>query len=521
MSTDRTEHTSEPDRAEGADGANRRGRRLMPAVIAAAVLAAGGGGAYLASDLGGHARNAAASGSSADGSSAPAATGKLELDAAAPSGAMEFGNSGSNPQPVSGTGSAAPGARTVYTPTVALPRTPSGEQPAAITAPAQSRDTAQQLAAKLGVTGTPHREGTVWTIGSATSAQLTVPDNLLQGWSYRAGTPVITHPPVTMHPGSVTKSLTITGTTKNSTTATASPPAPGTPAVPAKARTLLDKLGLGSAATRTRSVLGSTVVTASPTIGGAPTSGWDTTVSVGPNNSVVATGPLGSAAPNGGAYPLISAAQALRKLSTEANAAPACGGPLTAQGRGGADPGGTGPSTSTTSGPLIVCRTAPKLDVTGAALGRALRYSHGKPLLVPAWLFTVKEPGGSGTPFTVAQVAVEDSHLTQAQASAAPTPLPSGSGKLLHRSVSVDSYALTGNRLTLTGWGSACATYTGSAAPAAANTLRVTVTATTRAGLMCEDIAKRWTVTVTLPSAPGDRTVVNSTDGSAVPQNTP
>lgn len=142
-----------------------------------------------------------------------------------------------------------------------------------------------------------------------------------------------------------------------------------------------------------------------PTVDGWPTLGLDTTVDVDARGIRDAAGWL--AAPTAGArYPLRSAAQAARDLSTLPQPAIAC--PLV----GAPEPMPPGP-----------CRTEPP-TITAVRLGLLLAWDQSgslpRPILVPAWFFATD---ASSEPIPI--VAVDPRYL--GEKTAAGSPAPSGS----------------------------------------------------------------------------------------------
>jgi hypothetical protein len=160
-------------------------------------------------------------------------------------------------------------------------------------------------------------------------------------------------------------------------------PTPDEAAVRAAAAPVLAALGLGNAEIRVETFPSIAIVTAAPVVAGLPTAGFDVRLQY--NAKIELTGGSGwLAAPAAGAeYPLVSAQRALDALPKP----------------------GVVPQVCTDRMPPS-CAAPPRV-VTGARLGLALRHDQqAGPLLVPAWLYTLK---GSDLPLVV--VAVDPKYL--------------------------------------------------------------------------------------------------------------
>ena len=145
-----------------------------------------------------------------------------------------------------------------------------------------------------------------------------------------------------------------------------------------------------------------TTVTARRDINGVETADWLTTLTYRADLTrgatlVDANGWIGDPS-RGRSYPLIDAARAFQMLAAEPRMMPEI-----CQVRKDGKPG---------------CEPIPPTVITGAALGLALRHDLERPLLVPAWLFTVK---GSTTPLAV--VAVDPRWIAPPTVTV-PKPLP-------------------------------------------------------------------------------------------------
>jgi hypothetical protein len=140
-------------------------------------------------------------------------------------------------------------------------------------------------------------------------------------------------------------------------------------------------------------------VTANPAIDGQPTQGLATSITVFGTRVAAAAGWLTGSRP-GATYPVISAAAAWKQLQRTPMARPmmAC------------------PQPSAGSGDPLIC--GGPITVTGARFGLSLHQDNGRQVLVPSWLFDVRN---SDTPLSV--IAVDPRYL------AAPSAPTMGGGK--------------------------------------------------------------------------------------------
>lgn len=169
-------------------------------------------------------------------------------------------------------------------------------------------------------------------------------------------------------------------------------PPPPPPAPDAKARQgaapVLAAVGLDGDGVATTVSHG--VVTADPVLDGLRTEGWTTTVAVTRDGVEFANGWLGTATPER-TYPLVSAKGAYARL------------------RSGPQPAAAElclPPKDRATG----CAKPAERVVTGAELGLLLSGDEDGPLLVPAWLFTVRDD-----PNPVPSVAIRDDYLVPAE----------------------------------------------------------------------------------------------------------
>jgi hypothetical protein len=159
------------------------------------------------------------------------------------------------------------------------------------------------------------------------------------------------------------------------------------------ARPVLAALGLAQAPIQVRRLPGQVVVVADPVVDGLPTSGFDTSLQVAPDRSIVA-GHGWLAHPVAGAeYPLLPAAEAVKQIATPAIARPC---------------GKTG------------CPGPPPMVITDARLGLLLQWNAvAQALLVPAWHYDVR---GLDAPIVV--IAVQPAYLGGGPRTPADAPLP-------------------------------------------------------------------------------------------------
>ena len=308
-------------------------------------------------------------------------------------------------------------------------------------------------------------------------------------------------------------------------------PAPATP-VPTDAATraaadpVLAAVGLDATAARVLPAVsgyGVRTVTIDPVVDGRPTVGARTLVDVDHLGVLGALGVL-STPTVGDEYPIITAAAALDLLRSmpQPEIAIACA-------IGQKCPG---------IGPKVV---------TGARLGLTMAYDGSAPVLVPAWLFSIR---GSDDPTPV--IAVDPTYLADPEpvggaggtavppapgtggsgsgsspgssgAPDSPVPVPPGDSAGLPpatpTTIPVDSVALgkDGRTLVLGAVGGVCDTYLGQAVETA-----TTITVSIAAGppqpdRVCAAMAKEFTVTVVLAAPWGQRTVVDAVTGRTLP----
>ncbi len=364
------------------------------------------------------------------------------------------------------------------------------------------KDAVARLARALGVEGTPVAQGRIWRVGGGDGfgPSLQVNRDASGSWSYSRSAPG-------------------TDDCKKGVLCAHDPMAPlGTPvsvaAAEKAAAPVLKAAGLDGAKIDASQVMGSQrVVNADPVVGGLPTYGWTTGLTVDRRGELVGGYGLLGTAVKGDTYPVLSAAKTLKLM----NAAPkgdhrmgigGCASPMPLKDRleqpcgssTGVAQQGADPGTET-------------VTVDKAVFGLASHSVAGRRTLVPSWLFGVREPAGQGAS-TVAYPAVDPRSLASSATPSAPTASAAPT-----RTVQVTGYTAAGRELTVSFAGGVCADYKVSARESAE---RVTVTVTERPwpGKVCVLIAKEYVKTVRLAAPLDGRTVVGD-DGRPVPQVKP
>ncbi|MFE8959641.1 hypothetical protein [Streptomyces iakyrus] len=458
------------------------GRPRTPAIIAsvaAAVLLIGGGGAWLASN---------ASSGSGGGTSSGAPGGDDTPPPLALDGYSESTAGGGN--------GIAPGEPNPYGATYRVDGTlPDGPGSAPVYR-AQGEVTKAEvtrLAKALGVDGSPVAQGEAWKIGGQDGSGPSLQVNR-------------------QAPGAWTFSRYAPGTDDCKGTDTCTAPQPGgTPVgedVAEKAAApVLKALGQDDAKVDASQVMGAQrVVNASPEVGGLPTHGWTTGITVGSDGEVVGGSGQLKAPVKGDTYPVVGAQKALELMEGQPKSdhrmgIGGCASPVPLKDRL------EQPCEQPSSG-------APQQDtvtVENAVFGLAAHVVDGRQALVPSWLFEVTAPGAKD-PFTVTYPAVEPKFLASPEPSE-PSDRPTADPG--PREVKVDGYRAEGAELTVTFTGGVCADYDVKASEKDGE-VTVTVTSTPWPDKICVMIAKQFQETVRLDEPLGDRAVVNS-DGKAVP----
>ncbi|MFF0426709.1 hypothetical protein ACFYUJ_20150 [Streptomyces sp. NPDC004520] len=474
----------------------RRRRNVLAASVAAGVLLAGGGGVYLAVAA------------TSQGAATPAAV----ADAAArtvpsPPPRPEGGSGGAGIAP----GEPDPGGGprgTVYKAKGPLPQGPSS---AAVHRPEGLVTSAEvaRLAEALGIKGRPALVGDVWTVGpekDGRGPRLDVARKAPGNWTY------------SWYDGGPAGDSCLKGAACPPPGEVKPPVAGRTPVSEAAAKAaavpVLKALGQDDAkVTATQVIDGSVrVVNADPVVAGLPTYGWSTGLHIGPDGKAVGGSGMLKEPAKGTTYPVVGASKALAELNEESKGT----GPVGIGGCATDPPAGAGVDGNGKDEPVAPCRpdagVAPptEVPVTAAVFGLAARDVAGERLLVPAWLFTADPVDAA--PYTVVETAVAREYLAPPA-----KPSPPDQGTAPARQIESYRTAEDGRNLTVTFWGGVCSTYT---AKAVETPEKVTVRIDEKAdpGRVCIAIAKEITLTVTLQSPLGDRTVVDAASGEAVPR---
>lgn len=477
--------------AAGTAEPSRRRPALVAVSVAAAVLLVGGGGAYFATTAsdGSGGAGGRTSGASGDGTPPP-----LVLE----------GYSGGD-----GTNGIAPGEPhpngATYRADGTLPDGP-GSAPVYRTGGQVTAGEVAGLAEALGVTGKPVAQGQSWTVGERGSGPLLRVNKQAPGsWTFQR-----------YAPGSDTcKSTTVCPETPADPSGT-----PVSEAVAKKAAApVLKAVGQDDAKSdASQSVGDRRMVNADPVVGGLPTYGWATGVSVDAQGDVVSGSGLLKSPVKSDTYPVLDAEKTLAALN-------AAGAPGRYMGIGGcASPVPLkdrleAPCESSSAGATVPRET---LTVDKAVFGLASQVVDGRQALVPSWLFEVRAAGAPET-FTVTHPAIDPKYL------ASPTPSGEPSGPSTQpgdpgdeptsapatRDVPVDGYTAEGTELTVAYNGGVCGDYRATARESG-DEVTVTVTETPWRDKVCIMIAKEYHRTVQLEEPLGDRKVVGS-DGKAIP----
>ncbi|WP_405478212.1 hypothetical protein [Streptomyces canus] len=470
-------------------GVPRSGRHRSPVVIAAvaaAVLLVGGGGAYLAASTSGGSGDGTASGASGDDTPPP-----LALDGYRVSGGTGNGIAPGEPNPYGVT----------YRVDGSLPEGP-GSAPVYRTQGQVTEDDVVRLAEALGVDGTPVAQGQVWRVGvkDGSGPSLQVNRQAPGAWTFQRYSPVIDN----------CDSTTMCGAEQTPADS------PVSVAVAEKAAApVLKAAGQDGAKLDASQVMGAQrVVNADPVVGGLPTYGWTTGVSVNGQGEVVGGSGQLKAPVKSDTYPVLSAEKTLGLL----NKVPAtdhrmgiggCASPVPLKDRLEA------PCGESTASPAKSTLTVEK-----AVFGLASHLVAGRQALVPSWLFEVRAAGAKDA-FTVTYPAVDPKYIdspatatpTSPATPTAPSDQPTSAPKT--RDVKVDGYSAEGDELTLSFTGGVCGDYAATASETSGE-VTAKVTYTPWPDKVCIMIAKEIQKTVPLNEPLGDRKVVGS-DGKEIP----
>ncbi|MGW4759459.1 hypothetical protein [Streptomyces chartreusis] len=490
----------------GPDDLHGGARRRSPAIIAsvaAAVLLVGGGGAYLAAN---------ASGGSDGGTSSGAPGGEtpppLHLD-----GYTEAGG---------GTGGIAPGEPNPYGATYkAGGDLPDGPGSAPVYRAGGEVDAAEvaRLAEALGVDGTPAAQGETWRVGASDGAgpSLQVNKQAPGTWTFYRYAPGTDN----------CRSTTVCAKAPDDR---ASDPVSEDAAKKAAAP-VLKTVGQDDAKLDAGQVMGDQrVVNADPVVGGLPTYGWTTGVTVNAQGEVVGGSGQLKAPVKTDTYPVLSAEKTLGLM----NAAPkadhrmgigGCASPVPLKDRMEAPCGAE--ASMQASGSTGAPPEQDTITVEKAVFGLASHYVDARQALVPSWLFQVRTQGAQDS-FTVTYPAIDPKYLDSAtpsqEPSGQPSPRPTGpkddsTASPVTRNVGVDAYKADDSKLTVAFTGGVCADYKVTASESG-DEVTVRVTETSQPDEVCILIAKVFHKTVQLDKPLGDRKVVG-TDGQAVPLEKP
>ncbi|MFF0203074.1 hypothetical protein [Streptomyces sp. NPDC005017] len=498
---DPDEHTVRLAARASGEAPSTGGRRRSPLVaasVAAAVLLVAGGGAYLAASAADRSGGETASGAAGgDGTPPP-----LPID-----GYSEGGGEGIAPGEPNPYGA-------VYRASGELPDGPGS---AAVFRARGQVDKAEvaRLAAALGVEGTPVLQGRSWRIGAKDGFGPTLQVNLDA-------------------PGTWTFHRYAPGTDNCKSTTECPQRGPMAPAddpvseeaAKKAAAPVLKAVGQDDAKVDASQVMGAQrVVNADPVIGGLPTYGWMTGLTIGVDGEVVGGSGQLEAPVKGDTYPVLGAGETLEQMNAG----------QTGQGSGVGGCASPVPLEDGTE-PVAPCEPEParpqEIEVRDAVFGLASHYVGARQTLVPSWLFEVRAPGAQDS-FTVTHPAVEPrflvaptpvpSDVPPGEPTAPPSPRPTGpdvpTAAPAPRDVQVEAYAAEGRELTVRFTGGVCADY---AVKAAEDAERVTVTVTEKPwpDKVCIMIAKEFHRTVQLDEPVGDRRVVDS-GGHGVPLDKP
>ncbi|MHC3474521.1 ICP22 family protein [Streptomyces sp. 7R007] len=470
-------------------GRSRRRSPVVIASVAAAVLLLGGGGAYLAAASGGSGGRTGSGVPGDDGTTPP----PLALDGYSAGG---------------GTNGIAPGEPNPYGVTYQVRGSlPDGPDAASVyrAAGEVTRDEVARLAKSLGLDGTPVARGQSWQVGPAkdgSGPSLVVDKQAPGAWTfhrYAAGT------------NACKSTLACTQDPANPADDTVTEAAAKKAAAP-----VLKAIGQDDAKRDASQVMGAQrVVNADPVVGGLPTYGWTTGLTIGAGGDVVGGSGQLKAPAKGDTYPVLGARRTLDLL----NAAPTtdhrmgiggCASPVPLKDRLEAPCGQSSASGSPGATATPSRQTA---AVESAVFGLATHTVNGRKALVPSWLFQVRGAGAQGV-FTVTYPAVDPKYLGSADTSS-----PSATATSAPRDVTVDRYTAVGTNLTVSFTGGVCADYKATA-DEGADEVTVTVTETPWPDKVCIMIAKEYTKVLPLKKPLGDRTVVGS-DGKEIPRGKP
>ncbi|MES4906734.1 MULTISPECIES: hypothetical protein [unclassified Streptomyces] len=526
-----TEDTDTPQTPEGENPRPRRRSPLAVASVAAAVLLAGGGGAYWASTAaGGGAQDPGAA--QKDGSPKP-----LALD-----GYGSPGRAGIAP------GEPNPYGRQ-YKAAGELPKGPESA-PVYETAAEVAKDEVARLAKALDVAGTPRADHGVWKVGGAKDARgpvLQVSQKGPGGWSYTAygspgGTSCVQQPDTgSGAQPSDAQSTDSTGSGKSCPSYRGGPAdskgsgsegsgSEGSGARGDKgakgsegsdkavseaeakraAQPVLDELGLSGAKLDATQLYGAVrVVKADPVLDGLPTHGWRTSLQVAADGQLVGGDGLLSKPAKDDTYPLIGAAEAMKRLNKGDGISGGADGEDVVPEK--AEPAEKAPEEAATGS---ASGTGDEVTVRKATLALAAHSVGGRRALVPSWIFQVGPSSADDSVNTVAYPAIDPKFIKK--------PSPSGtspSTKPGEENVDdITSYTVDGKSLTVRFWGGVCERYSVSAVESSSQVKVEIKGKRLHPGRPCILIAKQIDKKVELDKPLGDRKVVDARTGETVPK---
>jgi hypothetical protein len=515
----------------------RRRRQLTVVTVAAAVLLAGGGGAYWASTAG--STDSGGKGSAGqEGTSEPPT---LALDGLAT--AQQSGEGGD------GGAGIAPGEPHGQT-YLANKKLPDGPDSAAVfrSPTGVSRASVAELAKTLDVPGSPQKKDGRWVMGeddARPGMTLTVNDDRLAGnWTFEGESssdlPCARTLPI---PGEGFTS----GPGKSPDRCAGMPPSGkgGDPVSEKKAKSAvqpaLKTLKLKDADLDAGVTAGPLrMVNVTPKADGMPARDWNSTFTVDGDGKVVrAHGNLGKLR-KGATYPVMTAKETLEQLNKQGATGSAGAGSGTVREPAPDDVAGDDVRQGAGKLPGNAAKRKP-VKVTDAEFGLVTRYTFGKPVLVPSWIYKVQLPDGVNTA-RVAHPAVQPEYIKPARSAQQGAGPGSGSGSDTGSgqgggsdpgtgsgsgqaeepgsapAQAVNSYEADGRTVKLTFWGGVCDKYKASAEESG-KTVKITIRAKDPdSKKICVKMAKQQTVEVELDKDLGDRKVVDAQDGEAVPR---
>ncbi|QES50481.1 hypothetical protein DEJ50_24325 [Streptomyces venezuelae] len=474
--------SEQPGTPETSRTTARRRPFAVVGAVAAAVLLAGGGTAYWAATAHG-------------GDERPAAV--AARDAAAGSAAP---SPGPTPPPGIAPGEPDPsGGSVVYEAKGPLPEGPASA-PVFKAAGEVTEAEVARLAAALGVEGKPQLSGAMWQVGTVRDGggpRLQVNRQAPGTWSFSRAQPAggdnCVRGKDTCGPATLPEGPGGGGG------------GAGTPvseeAAKAAAAPVLAAAGQQGARLDARLLQGAVrVVVADPVVGGLPTQGWSSRISVGADGTVASGSGELKAPERSGERPVVGASAALDRLNErsrgwQSTGPSACATPVPLDG----DAAGSTDSVPCNPDPRPI--KPPRTEtVERAALGLTATTVDGVRGLEPAWLFEVAGRGG-GPGHTVVQPA-----------GAEQKEQPKG------RTVPGFSYDVNDRKLTVHFWGGVCSTYA-LEVQEHPETVSVRITDTPKEpGRACILIAQEMSLSATLAEPLGSRKVVDATNGQQLPR---